>query len=103
MVCNGLRFFGLGVRMGLRLLLGSWTRMHDHKAQGGLGHVAFTVLDLSLPDDTLPMPTAARIVLGPPRFFSQEGQGGLLLSPPFQLLAHRTGAWHQGDQAKALF
>ena len=49
-----------------------------------------------------PCQLARRFGLGPPGFLHQEGQGGVLLAPRFQLLAHRTGAWHQGHQTNAL-
>jgi hypothetical protein len=77
--------------------------MHHEKAQRFLRHPPIAVLDLYRPDDALPMPLAARFVLDPSRLFHEEGQGGLLLSPGCQLLAHRTGAWHEGHQAQPLF
>jgi hypothetical protein len=77
--------------------------MHHEKTPFLLRHPPIAVLDLHRPEDALPMPLAARFVLGPPRLFHEERQGGLLLSPGFQLLAHRTGAWHEGDQAQRLF
>jgi hypothetical protein len=103
MVREDLCFLALGRRIGLRLLLGQLTRMHDHKTQGCLRHLALTVFDLYLPDDALPTPTSTRFILGTPGVFHHEGQGRLLLSPRFQFVAHRTGAWHQGHQAKPLF
>ena len=69
MVRNGLSFLGLRERRGLRLLLGQLTRMHDDKAQGRLGSLSLTVLDLSLPDDALSVPLAARVGFGPLGFF----------------------------------
>jgi hypothetical protein len=38
------------------------------------------------------MPVARRCVLGPPGLLHQEGQSGLLLSPPCEFLPPRTGA-----------
>jgi len=35
---------------------------------------------------------ARRFRLGPPRFFSQQREGGLVLLPRFELLAYKTGA-----------
>jgi hypothetical protein len=43
--------------------------MHDDKAQGRLGSLSLTVLDLSLPDDALSVPLAARVGFGPLGFF----------------------------------
>ena len=57
---------------------------------------------IDLADDALPMPLATHVGFGPPGFFHQERQGRLLLAPRFQLVADRTGAWHQGHQAEAL-
>src|SRR5215211_9138648 len=74
---EGLCFLNLGRCIGLRLLLGQLTRMHDHKTQGCLGHLALTVFDLHLSDDALPTPTSTRFILGTPGFFHQEGQGRL--------------------------
>ena len=69
MVSNGLGFLGLRARRGLRLLLGQLARMHDHKAQGRVSDLSMAVLDLHRPDDALPVPTTARVGLGPPGFF----------------------------------
>ena len=99
---DGLGFLRLGGGRGLGLLLRQLARMHHEKAQRFLRHPPIAVLNLYRPADALPMPLAARCVLGPPRLFHEEGQGGLLLSPGFQLLAHRTGAWHEGHQAQPL-
>ncbi len=98
--CGFLRVCG---GRGLGLLLRQLARMHHEKAQRFLRHPPSAVLDLYRPDDALPRPRAARCVLGPPRLFPSEGQGGLLLSPGFQLVAHRPGAWHEGHQAPPLF
>src|SRR5262249_32209915 len=88
--------------IGLRLLLRQLTRMHHHKTERLRGYPSIAVLDLDLADDALPMPPATPVVLGPPGFFHHERQGGLLLAPRFQLLAHRTAAWHQCHQADTL-
>ena len=69
MVCNGLGFLPLGAGIRLGLLLGQLTRMHYEKAQFLLRHPPIAVLHFHGPDDALPMPTAARFVLGPPRLF----------------------------------
>ena len=98
--CDGFGFLLLGGGRGLGLLLRQVARMHHEKAPRFLPHPPIAVLDLHRPDDAWPMPLAARCVLGPPRLFHSEGQGGVLLSPGCQLLAHRTGAWHEGHQAQ---
>ena len=77
--------------------------MHHEKAQRFLRHPPIAVLDLHGPDDALSMPTAAHFVLGTSRLCHSQGQDVLLLSPGFQLLAHRPGAWHEGHQAQPLF
>jgi hypothetical protein len=98
----GLRFLCLGRGIGLRLLLRQLTRMHHDKAPFLLGDPSLAVLDLDLANDAWAMPLATHVVFGPPGFFHQERQGGGLLAPRFQLLAHRTGAWHEGHHAEPL-
>ena len=97
----GVLLVGGGIDLGL--LLRQLARMPHEKAQRFLRHPPIAVLALDRPDDALPRPLAARCVLGPPRLFPSEGQGGLLLSPGFQLVAHRPGAWHEGHPAPPLF
>jgi hypothetical protein len=99
MVSDGCGFLRLGSGIGLGLLLRQLTRMNHDKAHLLLHDAPVTVLHLNLSQHTLPMPAAGLLVLGSSGFFYQEGQGGLLLAPCFQLGADRTGAWHQGDQA----
>jgi hypothetical protein len=95
--CGCLR---LGSGRGLDVLLRQLTRMHHNKAHLLLHDAPVTVLHLHRSQPTWPMPAAGLLVLGASGFFYQEGQGGWLLAPCFQLGADRTGAWHQGDQAK---
>ena len=70
-VGNGLGFLLLRPRIRLRMLLGQLTRMHHDKAHLFLHDPFITILDLHLPHDALPMPTAGRFRLGPPRFLYQ--------------------------------
>src|SRR5262249_20532249 len=100
---DGFGFLLLGGGISLCLLRRQLARMHHETAQCCLRQPPIAILDLYRPDAALPMPLAARFVLGPPRLFHEEGQGGLLLSPGFQLLAHCTGAWHKGHQAQPFF
>jgi hypothetical protein len=85
-------FFGLRRAIGLGLLLRQLARMHDHKAQGLVPDASVTVLDLDLAEHALPMPAAWGFVLRPTRFLYEEGQGGLLAPPGFELLPDGTGA-----------
>jgi hypothetical protein len=82
--------------------LGQLARRHAHKAQRLLGDTPITVLHLDLAHHPWPLPVARRFRLGPPRFFSQQRSGGLLLPPRFELLAYSTGARDEGHSAKAL-
>ena len=92
-VCHRLRFLRLRRCIGLGLLLRQLTRMHHHKAHSSGADPPSLILHLHLPDDALPMPASGRFSLRAPRFLHQQGQGGLLLPPRFQFLAHGTGAW----------
>jgi hypothetical protein len=84
------------------LLLRQLTRMHHHKAECDGGDSRITLLHLHLPDDALPMPASGRFRLGPPRFLHQQRQGGLLLPPRFEVLAHSAGAWDEGYETNTL-
>jgi hypothetical protein len=102
MVSDGCGFLRLGSGIGLGVLLRQLTRMDHDEAHLLRRDAPFTVLHLNLSQHTVPMPAAGLLVLGPSGFFYQEGQGGWLLAPCFQLGADGTGAWHQGDQANPL-
>jgi len=99
---DGLNGLPLHAGRPLGLLLGQLTGMPHDKASLFLRDSPCTVLPRNLPQHTVPMPAAGLLVLGPSGFCSHEGQGGVLLAPRFQLLAHRTGARHQGDHAQPL-
>src|SRR6266446_1000594 len=88
---DGGGFLGLRGRICLRLLLRQLARMHHHKAERFERDPSVAILNLHLPDHTLSMPTPRGLVLRPPRFLQQEGQGGLLLPPGFEGLADGTG------------
>jgi hypothetical protein len=92
-VCQGSGFFLLGCGIGLGLLLGQLTRMHDDKAQDLLRDAPIAVFDLHLATHALAMPAPGRFMLGPPRFLYEQGQGGLLLPPGFECLTNGTGPW----------
>ena len=96
-VCHGLGFVHLCSGIALGLLLRQLTRMHYHEAQFLLGDAPIAIFDLHVPHDTLPVPAARRFRLRPSRFLHEQGQGGLLLSPGFEFLAHGTGARDEGD------
>jgi hypothetical protein len=66
-ISHGFGFFYLSRCVGLRLLLGQLTRMHDHKPEGLHGNSSVAVLHLDVAADALPMPAAGRLVLGPAR------------------------------------
>jgi hypothetical protein len=102
-VGEGFSFLRLGAGIRLRVLLGQLAGMHHEKAQVLLRHPPITVLDFYGAEHALAVPLAARFVLGTPRLFHEEGQSWWLRAPRVQGLAHRTGAWHQGHQAQALF
>jgi hypothetical protein len=89
---EGFGFFGLRCAICLGLLLRELTRMHHHKAQGLVHSVSVTVLDLDPPAHAVPMPAAGCFVLRPTRFLHEEGQGGLLVPPGFEVLTDGTGA-----------
>jgi hypothetical protein len=94
-VCHdGFGFPGLRGGIGLSLLLRQLTRMHHHKTERLRGDPSSAVLDLHLADDTLPMPVSGCFCLRPPWFLHQQGQGGLLLPPRFEFLAHGTSTWN---------
>jgi hypothetical protein len=92
-----------GAGIPLHVLLGSLAGMHHEKASVLLRHPPITGLDLDGADHAVAMPLAARFVLGTPRLCHEEGQRWLLRAPRFQGLTPRTGAWHKGHQAEALF
>jgi hypothetical protein len=96
---DGLSFLRLRSAIGLCWLLRQLTRMHDHKPECLPGDPSVAVLDLDWARHTLSMPVARCFVLGPPGLLQQEGQSGLLLSPHFEFLPHRTGARHERHQA----
>jgi hypothetical protein len=64
--CHGFGFFPLRRCIGLSLLLGQLTRMHDDKTPCLLGDAPITVCDLHLPEDALAMPAPVGLILGPP-------------------------------------
>jgi hypothetical protein len=88
----GCGFLHLRRGIGLCLLLGQLTRMHDHEAQFLLGNAPIAVFDLHLSAHTLTMPAPWRLGLRPPGFLEQEGEGGLLPPPGLECLTDGTGA-----------
>jgi hypothetical protein len=92
-VCHGCGCFLLGRGLGLGVLLGQLTRMHDDKAQGLLGDAPIAVFNLHLAEHALAMPAPGRLILSPPRFLHQQGQSGLLPPPGFECLTDGTGPW----------
>jgi hypothetical protein len=70
-LCDTLRFLGLGGGICHRRLVGQLARVDDQKAY--LGHVEapIRVLHGHAADDTLSMPAAWRLLPGPTRFFEQ--------------------------------
>jgi hypothetical protein len=92
-VCNDrFGFFCLRSAICLGLLLRQLARMHDHKAKGLVPYAPVTVCYLHLAEHALPMPAAWGFVLRPTRFLHEEGQGGLLVPPGFEVLTDGTGA-----------
>jgi hypothetical protein len=96
-VGHGLRFLHLRSCRGLGLLLRQLTRMHHDKAHRFLHDPLLTRLDLHLPPDAVPMPTAGRFRLGPPRLLSHQGQGAWLRPPGCECLPYGTGARDECD------
>jgi hypothetical protein len=92
-VCYGLGVFLLRSYLGLRWLLRPLTCMPHHAAQLLLGDAPRAIFDLHVSPDAVPMPAAGRFHLRPPRFLHQQRQGGLLLPPRCECLAHSTAAW----------
>jgi len=78
-------------------------RRHHPQAERVERSASSAVVDLHVPQAALPRPAAGRCRLRPPRLFHQQGQGGGLLPPRCKGLAHRTGAWDEGDSTKPLF
>jgi hypothetical protein len=93
-VCHGHGLLGLRRGRRLRLLVRELTRMHHDKPERLHADPSITVLNFDLSDHALPMPAAGRFRRRPPRFLHEEGQGGLLLPPGFEVLTHGTRAWH---------
>jgi hypothetical protein len=92
-VCNDrFGFFGLRSALCRGLLLRQWARMPDHKAKGLVPYAPVTVLSLHLAEHALPMPAAWGFVRRPTRFLYEEGQGGWLVPPGFEVLTDGTGA-----------
>jgi hypothetical protein len=87
--CCGFLLLRSGIPLGL--LLGQWTRMHHDEPERLQDNPSVAVLHLPLPDHAVAMPAARRFILGPPRLFHEEGQGGLLASPGFEVLPDGTG------------
>jgi hypothetical protein len=100
--CPGRGFLCWGRCRGLRLLLRQLTRRPHHNTARGGSPPRLTILHLHLADDAVPRPASGRFRLGPPRFLHQERQGGLVLSPGFEVLAHGTGARDSGHSANPL-
>jgi hypothetical protein len=101
-VSHGLRFLRLCSRIGLGVLLGQLTRMHDDKAHLFLGDPPLTVFDLDAAQDAVPMPTARLFVLGPPGLLHEEGQGRVLAAPGFEFLPNGTRPRDEGDSPNAV-
>jgi hypothetical protein len=74
------------------------TRMHHHKAQLLLGDAPIAVFDLHLAAHTAAMPAPGRLVLRPPGFLPQQGQGGLRAPPGFEFLPDSTRARDKRDE-----
>ena len=72
-VGHGFGFFHLRGGIGLRLLLGQLTRMHDHKPECFRGHPSVAVLHLDTAPYALPMPAAGCLVFSPAWLLDQEG------------------------------
>jgi hypothetical protein len=90
--CHGLGCFPLSRCIGLGVLLGQLTRMHDDKTPGLRCDAPITVFDRHLTEYTLAMPAPGDLVAGPPGLLEQEGAGRRLLPPGFECLADGTGA-----------
>jgi hypothetical protein len=95
---HGLGFFLWRGGIALRLLLRQLTRMHHHKAQLLLGDAPIAVFDLHLAAHTVAMPAPGRLVLRPPGFLPQQGQGGLRAPPGFEFLPDSTRARDKRDE-----
>jgi hypothetical protein len=96
---DGFGFFGLRSAICLCLLLRELARMHHHKAKGLVYYAPIPLLHLYLTEHALPMPAAWCVVLCPTRLLHEEGQGGLLVPPGFEVLPDGTGARDERDQA----
>ena len=94
-VCHdGFGFLGLRGGIGLGLLLRQLTRMHHHKAERLRGDPSSRCTRPPPGGSTLcPCQCRGASCLRPPWFLHQQGQGGLLLPPGFEFLAHGAGAW----------
>src|SRR5215475_14412161 len=99
---NTLGFFGLGDGVGRRRLLGQLAGVHDEKAEVFHSTAPVRVFHFHLADDTAPMPASWSLLTCPARLFQEQGQRPMLPAPDLQLLAHRTRAWDQCDQAYTL-
>ena len=93
LVGDGCGFLRLGSRIGLGVLLRQLTGMHHDKAQCLLDHPPLAVLHLDPAQHAVPMPASGRFRLGPPWLLHQQRQGGVLLSPGFEVLPYGTGPW----------
>jgi len=74
----------------------------DEKAE--LGHVLspVSIFHGHVASDALPVPAARWLLTRAARFFEQEGPRAVLLAPRLQLLAYRTRARDERDQAYTL-
>ena len=103
MVGQGFGFLPLCAGIGLGLLLGQLTRMHNDHGKCLLGDTPIAVFDLHLSEHALTMPASGGLGLRSPGLLHQQRQRGLLLSPRFEFLPHRIGAGDQRYQANAFF
>src|SRR5262249_11456816 len=90
---HGLGFLPLRGCRGLRLRLDQLNRMPHHNAQCRLSDAPIAVFDLHRAAHTVAMPAPGRLVLRPPGFRHQQGQGGLRAPPGFECVPDSTRAW----------
>src|SRR5262245_16716146 len=101
-LCYTRGLFSLGGCIGHSRLRGQLAGVHDKKTEVFYRQSPVRVFHFHLADDTASVPASRRLLAGPARFFKEQGQRAMLLTPRLQRLAHRTRTRHQRDQAHAL-